>query len=171
MDLAVQSWLELARRRPSARPSASSFSAFCRAIVCEQTGSCGWSGTPCSLAWNSLIALDRHVVEDSRSASPRARRPDLDGNRVVLRLLEELDDALAAVELAPASSASRSEPNCAKAASSRNCARSPLIVPATCFIALICAAEPTRDDRETDRDGRADALVEQVGFEVRSGRR
>jgi hypothetical protein len=47
-------------------------------------------------------------------------------------LLEELDDA------APRSSwafvlASRSEPNCAKAASSRNWASSPLILPATCL--------------------------------------
>ena len=40
---------------------------------------------------------------------------------------------------------SRSEPNCAKAASSRYCARSRRSVPATCFIALVCAAPPTRD--------------------------
>src|ERR1043165_4182468 len=35
--------------------------------------------------------------------------------------------------------ASRSEPNCAKAAISRYCASSPLILPATFFIALVCA--------------------------------
>ena len=51
--------------------------------------------------------------------------------------------------------ASRSEPNCAKAAISRYCASSPLIVPATFFIALVCAAEPTRDtERPTFTAGR-----------------
>ena len=40
---------------------------------------------------------------------------------------------------------SRSEPNCANAASSRYCARSSLSEPATCFIALICAEPPTRE--------------------------
>ena len=40
---------------------------------------------------------------------------------------------------------SRSEPNCANAASSRYCASSRRSVPATFFIALICAAPPTRD--------------------------
>ena len=40
--------------------------------------------------------------------------------------------------------ASRSEPNWAKAAISRYCASSSLIEPATFFIALVCAAEPTR---------------------------
>ncbi len=51
--------------------------------------------------------------------------------------------------------ASKSEPNCAKAAISRYCASSPLILPATFFIALVCAAEPTRDtDRPTFTAGR-----------------
>ena len=44
--------------------------------------------------------------------------------------------------------ASRSEPNCANAATSRYCASSSLSEPDTCFIAFICAAEPTR---ETER--------------------
>jgi len=51
--------------------------------------------------------------------------------------------------------ASRSEPNWAKAASSRYCAKSSLILPATCFIALICAADPTRlTDKPTEMAGR-----------------
>ena len=51
--------------------------------------------------------------------------------------------------------ASRSEANWAKAAISRYCASSSLMVPATCFIALICAAEPTRlTDRPTLIAGR-----------------
>jgi hypothetical protein len=41
--------------------------------------------------------------------------------------------------------ASRSEANCANACISRNCARSRRSVPATCFIALICALPPTRE--------------------------
>jgi hypothetical protein len=40
--------------------------------------------------------------------------------------------------------ASRSEPNCAKAAISRYCASSSFTEPATDFIALVCADEPTR---------------------------
>ena len=61
--------------------------------------------------------------------------------------------------------ASSSEPNCAKAASSRNCARSPLSRPATCFMAFSCAADPTRDTEMPDRDGRPDALIEQIRFQ------
>ena len=41
--------------------------------------------------------------------------------------------------------ASRSEPNCANAATSRYCASSSLSEPLTCFIVFICAAEPTRE--------------------------
>ena len=41
---------------------------------------------------------------------------------------------------------SRSEPNCANAASSRNCAKSSLTLPATCLIALIWAAENESGD-------------------------
>ena len=41
--------------------------------------------------------------------------------------------------------ASRSEPNCAKASTSRYCARSSLRRPATFFIDLSCAFEPTRE--------------------------
>ena len=40
--------------------------------------------------------------------------------------------------------ASRSDANCANAAISRYCASESLMPPATCFIARICAAEPTR---------------------------
>ena len=68
----------------------------------------------------------------------------LDRHRHVAALLEQLDQAGAAVELRCVA-LSRSEPNWANAASSRNCARSRRSVPATCFIALICALPPTRD--------------------------
>ena len=40
--------------------------------------------------------------------------------------------------------ASSSEPKAANASSSRYCASSPLSLPATFFMALICAAPPTR---------------------------
>src|SRR5438874_6230971 len=51
--------------------------------------------------------------------------------------------------------ASRSDPNCANAASSRNCARSSFTLPATCLIALIWAAEPTRlTESPTEMAGR-----------------
>ena len=41
--------------------------------------------------------------------------------------------------------ASKSEPNCAKLSNSRNEAKSKRNVPATFFIALICASPPTRE--------------------------
>ena len=44
--------------------------------------------------------------------------------------------------------ASKSEPNCANAATSLYCANSNFKEPETCFMAFICAAEPTR---ETDK--------------------
>ena len=51
--------------------------------------------------------------------------------------------------------ASRSEPNWAKAYSSRNWARSSLVVPATDLMVLVWAAEPTRDtERPTEMAGR-----------------
>ena len=46
---------------------------------------------------------------------------------------------------AAADAASRSEPNAANASSSRYCDRSSRSDPETFFIALICAAPPTRD--------------------------
>ena len=91
-----------------------------------------------------LDALERHRVHEAVLHRPDDRDLHLDRDRAVLRLLEELvmrrpRSILACV------SASRSDPNCAKAASSRNCARSPFSCPATCFIALSCAADPTRE--------------------------
>ena len=51
--------------------------------------------------------------------------------------------------------ASSSLPNCAKAAISRYCARSRRNRPATCFMARVWAAPPTRDtDRPTLIAGR-----------------
>src|SRR5512146_2609052 len=53
---------------------------------------------------------------------------------------------------------SRSDPNWAKAAISRYCASSRRSLPATCFIALICALPPTREtDRPTFTAGRTPA--------------
>ena len=61
---------------------------------------------------------------------------------------------------------SRSEPNWAKAASSRYWARSRRSLPATCRIALICAEPPTRETEMPDVDRGADARVEQVRLQV-----
>ena len=68
----------------------------------------------------------------------------LHGQRAELGLLDDLGDALAAVSWSRVA-LSRSEANCAKAASSRYCARSSLSGPATFFMAFVCAAEPTRE--------------------------
>jgi hypothetical protein len=76
----------------------------------------------------------------------------LNGNGVALRLPEHLDDAFATLDLGLGFGV-KVGPNCAKAASSRNCARVLLRRPA-CFMALICAAEPTRDtDKPTEIAG------------------
>ena len=89
-----------------------------------------------------ITTTDFHVVKFAVLHRPESDHLCRDGERVVLVLVEHLDNTLASSSCWVFSS--RSEPNCAKAASSRNCARSSFTVPATCFIALICAAEPTR---------------------------
>ena len=66
---------------------------------------------------------------------------------------------------------SRSEPNCANAASSRYCASSRRSVPATFFMRLDLRGAADAADRDADVHGRADARVEQVGSRGRSGRR
>ena len=66
---------------------------------------------------------------------------------------------------------SRSEPNWAKAASSRYWARSRRSLPAICLIALICAEPPTRETEMPDVDRGADARVEEVRLQDRSARR
>ncbi len=63
-------------------------------------------------------------------------------------------------------SSSRSEENCMKASSSRNCASVSLILPETFFMAFVCAEEPTRETEMPTSDGRAQALIEEVGLEV-----
>src|SRR6266542_3940986 len=69
-----------------------------------------------------------------------------------LRLLEQLGEPRLSMRCVVAS---RSEPNCANAAISRYCASSPLMRPATFFIALVWAEEPTRDtDSPTFTAGR-----------------
>src|SRR3546814_17578160 len=58
-------------------------------------------------------------------------------------------------------------PNCAKASISRYCASSSLIEPDTFFIALVCAAEPTRlTDRPTLIAGRMPALNRLVSRKI-----
>ena len=101
-----------------------------------------------------LDPLDRHVVHVAVLHHPQHRHLNLDRNRVYCGCLNSSTMRLPRSILACVV-ASRSEPNCANAASSRNCARSPLSCPATCFIALSCAAEPTRDtDKPTEIAGR-----------------
>jgi hypothetical protein len=57
--------------------------------------------------------------------------------------------------------ASRSEPNCAKAATSLYWASSSFMLPATCFMDLVWAADPTRDtDRPTLIAGRIPGVTQ-----------
>jgi hypothetical protein len=92
-----------------------------------------------------LVALsfDGELVEVAVGARVDDDDLLLDRERDVLPLLQDLDEALAALELARVA-LSRSDANCAKAAISRYCARSRRSVPATFFIALIWALPPTR---------------------------
>jgi hypothetical protein len=92
----------------------------------------------------ALDVLDRKIVEEALGAGEDRHDLLLDRERRVLPLLEQLDETRTAVERGCVD-LSRSEPNCANAASSRYCARSRRSEPATCFIALICALPPTRD--------------------------
>jgi len=62
--------------------------------------------------------------------------------------------------------ASRSLPNWAKAASSRNWARSTLDLAGDLLHGLDLGGGTDAGDGETHRDGGADALVEEVGLEV-----
>src|SRR5579885_1752431 len=66
-----------------------------------------------------------------------------DRQRRILPLLENLNHVLPRFNCC-CDALSRSEPNCAKAASARYCARSRRRLPATCRMALICALPPTR---------------------------
>ena len=52
----------------------------------------------CSLVWNSFTSVDRHRIEIAVLHRPENRDLIFDRDRVVLDLLEELDDALAAIE-------------------------------------------------------------------------
>jgi hypothetical protein len=73
------------------------------------------------------------------------------GDNIRLRLAVLSSDLLRSCCVA----ASRSEPNCAKAATSRYWASSSFMLPATCFMDLVWAADPTRDtDRPTLIAGR-----------------
>ena len=87
--------------------------------------------------------FDLDAVEEALNA--RENHTDLffDRERRILRLFQQFGQAAAAVKQL-LRRASRSDANCENASISRNCASSSLIEPATCFIALICAAEPTR---------------------------
>ena len=103
---------------------------------------------------NARTLADRQRVEIAVDAGIDHHDLLFHLQRRELRLLQQLGQARAAVQQA-LGEASRSEPNCAKAAISRYCASSPLILPATFFIALVCADEPTRDtDRPTFTAGR-----------------
>ena len=96
------------------------------------------------LGLEALDVLDGHAVEPT--VGTRIDHDDLlvHRNRLVLRLLEQLGEPGASVKLGLGLTLSSSEPNVAKASSSRYWARSSLSVPDTVFIALIWAAPPTR---------------------------
>ena len=89
--------------------------------------------------------LDRDRVEVAVGRGVDDRDLLLDRQRLILRLLQDLDEPAAAIELRLRRLVESSLPNCANAASSRYCARSSRSVPATWRIALICAEPPTRD--------------------------
>ena len=88
-------------------------------------------------------AFDRDVVNVAVRRGPDHGDLFLDVHRRVLWLFEDFGQTLASGQL-PLRGRVESEPNCAKAASSRYCAISSRRVPAICFIALICALPPTR---------------------------
>ena len=134
-------------QRTRCRGSSSSMSAVTRAHVLEQLG------------LEALHVGDRDVVEVPARA--REDRDDLLLDRPSARA----DGCFSSsTRRAPRSScafdtASSSEPNVANASSSRNCARSSFSVPETDFIALICAAPPTRDtEMPTSTAGRTPDL-------------
>ena len=53
---------------------------------------------PCSLVWKSLILSTGTSIEITILHRPQDRRLHFDRDRIVLRLLEHFDDALAAFE-------------------------------------------------------------------------
>ena len=108
--------------------------------------------------------VDRHVVDEAVVTANRMRTCFIDRQRLVLALLEELDHARAAGQLRCVA-LSRSEPNCANAASSRYCARSRRSLPATFFMAFDLRGAADAGHRDADVHGRAHAGVEQVGLE------
>ena len=117
-----------------------------------------------------LDPLHRHVVHVPVLDRPDHGHLDLDGNRVVLRLLEDLHDALAAVDLRLRLGVEvRAELRERRQfAELREVA---LELPGDLLHRLELRRRADARDRDADRDRRADALVEQVGFQIRSVRR
>ena len=97
------------------------------------------------LALEPLDVGHRHVVELAAGAEPRSRRPaPRPGYGEYCGCLSS-STRRAPRSSAAADAASRSEPNAANASSSRYWARSSRSEPETFFMALTCAAPPTRD--------------------------
>ena len=119
------------------------------------------------LGLEAADVLDRDVVEVAGRAGPDRDDLVLDRERRVLRLLEQLDQAGAALELAPWTRLSRSEPKAANASSSRNWARSRRSGRRPCSCALIWAAPPTRDtEMPTLMAGRTPELNRSVSRKI-----
>src|SRR3954454_10017870 len=96
------------------------------------------------LALEAAHLADRDLVHLAGGTQPDGHDLALDRVRRVLALLEQLDQALAAVQRGPAGGVQVGE-NEANASSSRYWGRSRRSRPATDFIALICAEPPTRE--------------------------
>ena len=85
-----------------------------------------------------------HLIQVTVLHGPDHYHLDLHRNRVVLGLLEDLHDAFAAVDLRLCLGVEVRAELCERR-KLLNWASSPLSFPATCFMALSCAAEPTRE--------------------------
>ena len=140
-----------------------SFSAFCRPMSCSRLA-LDVVRNSVSLAWYSLIALDRHAVDVAVLHHPEHGDLHFDGNRIVLRLVEELDDPLAAVDFRlrrgiQVGAELRERGQLAKL---RQVALQPT---GHLFHRLELRGGADARDRDADRDRRPDALIEQVGLQ------
>ena len=145
------------------RPRSSSLSAFCVAMSLS-TSACLPRSADEQAALELADPVDRQLVEIAVHAGKDHRHFFRRRQRRELRLLQQFGEARAAVEQAlrrriEIRAELRERRHLAILASS------PLIGPATCFIALIWALPTHARHRDADVHRRADALEEEVGLE------